>query len=66
MRRALLEQADFPAEFLAVRRFKAAQDDILEACACAWTARRVLRREAHRFPDEPRTDPRGLRMEIWA
>jgi predicted RNase H-like nuclease len=68
MRRALLEAAGYPAEFLAARRFKTAQageDDFLDACACAWTARRVLRREAHRFPDEPRVDSRGLRMEIW-
>jgi len=69
LRRRLLEQAGYPAKFLAVRRFKAlhaGEDDFLDACACAWTARRVLRGEAHRFPDEPRIDPRGLRMEIWA
>lgn len=69
LRRALLQKAGFPAEFLAARRFKAAhagEDDFLDACACAWTARRVLRGEAHRFPDQPRIDPRGLRMEIWA
>ena len=69
LRRALLERAGYPAAFLAARRFKishAGEDDFLDACACAWTARRVLRGEAHRFPDEPRIDPRGLRMEIWA
>ena len=69
LRRALLVAAGFPPEFLAVRRFKASHagdDDFLDACACAWTARRVLRGEAHRFPDVPRIDPRGLRMQIWA
>ena len=69
LRRALLGAAGFPAAFLAARRFKSAkagEDDLLDACACAWTARRVLRGEAHRFPDEPRIDPRGLRMQIWA
>ena len=69
LRRALLEAVGFPAEFLAARRFKAShagEDDVLDACACAWTARRVFRGEAHRFPDRPRIDPRGLRMEIWA
>jgi predicted RNase H-like nuclease len=69
LRRALLVAAGFPAEFLAARRFKAAQageDDLLDACACAWTARRVFRGEAQCFPDEPRRDPRGLRMQIWA
>jgi predicted RNase H-like nuclease len=69
LRRALLITAGFPPKFLAGRRFKAqhaGEDDFLDACACAWTARRVLRGEAHRFPDEPRVDPRGLRMQIWA
>lgn len=69
LRRALLERAGYPASFLAAHRFRASQageDDLLDACACAWTARRVLRGEAHRFPDEPRIDPRGLRMQIWA
>lgn len=69
LRRQLLLAAGFPAEFLGRSRFRraeAAEDDFLDACACAWTARRVLRGEAHRFPDQPRTDPRGLRMEIWA
>jgi predicted RNase H-like nuclease len=69
LRRALLERAGFPASFLAAHRFRASQageDDLLDGCACAWTARRVLRGEARRFPDEPRLDARGLRMEIWA
>jgi predicted RNase H-like nuclease len=53
LRRGLLEQAGYSAEFLAARRFKgshAGEDDFLDACACAWTARRVLRGEAHHFP----------------
>jgi len=69
LRRDLLVAGGFPAEFLSERRFKpseAGEDDFLDACACAWTALRVVRRQALRFPDEPATDPRGLRMEIWA
>ncbi|WP_088345577.1 MULTISPECIES: DUF429 domain-containing protein [Rhodomicrobium] len=69
LRRGLLQAAGYPAEFLSARRFRAAEageDDMLDACACAWTARRVLRGEARRFPDEPLLDPKGLRMEIWA
>jgi len=69
LRRGLLRQAGFPGVFLAAGRFRpaeAAEDDFLDACACAWTARRVLRGEARRFPDAPLIDPRGLRMEIWA
>ena len=69
MRRRLLLAAGFPESFLGERRFRpsqAGEDDFLDACACAWTAGRVLRGEARRFPDAPMTDPRGLRMEIWA
>lgn len=68
-RRDLLMEAGFPADFLGASLFPtcvAGEDDFLDACACAWTARRVLHGEARRFPDEPMTDPRGLRMEIWA
>jgi predicted RNase H-like nuclease len=69
LRRRLLMAAGFPESFLAERRFKlshAGEDDFFDACACTWTARRVLRGEARRFPDAPMIDPRGLRMEIWA
>jgi predicted RNase H-like nuclease len=67
LRRALLAKAGFPHEFLHKRHFRpaeAGEDDFLDACACAWSARRILRGEAHRFPDEPMVDPKGLRMEI--
>jgi predicted RNase H-like nuclease len=69
LRRKLLAAAGFPTEFLAARRFRSSQagdDDLLDACACAWTAGRVLRGEARRFPAAPMVDGRGLRMEIWA
>ncbi len=69
LRRRLLVKAGFSADFLAAspfRRSDAGEDDFLDACACAWTARRVLRGEARRFPDDPMIDPKGLRMEIWA
>lgn len=41
-------------------------DDILDAAACAWTARRLLAGVAQCFPVRPPIDARGLRMEIWA
>jgi predicted RNase H-like nuclease len=70
LRHLLLVRAGFSPPFLTAHRFRAAQageDDFLDACACAWTARRVLRQEAIRFPDtDPPTDALGLRMEIWA
>lgn len=42
-----------------------AADDLLDAAACAWTARRSHLGHARRFPDDPPEDARGLRMEIW-
>lgn len=67
-RRKLLATTGLPPPFLQTR-FRAAEagpDDLLDACACAWTARRVLSGTAHRFPDTPPRDQRGLRQEIWA
>jgi len=43
----------------------AAYDDVLDACAVAWTARRVAQKMAFRIPDPPEIDSRGLRMEMW-
>jgi len=40
-------------------------DDLLDACAAAWTALRIVVCEAVRFPSDPPRDPKGLRMEIW-
>lgn len=73
LRRGLLEKAGFAKEFLTADTFKgngsgvrAGIDDFLDACACAWTAARIHRGEARRFPGDPPLDARGLRMEIWA
>lgn len=41
-------------------------DDIVDACACALTAWRILRGVARRFPDAIHRDERGLDMVIWA
>jgi predicted RNase H-like nuclease len=66
-RRALLLKAQYSEAFLASKPPPGAgEDDFLDACACAWTAARHARGEAIRFPGEPQTDGRGLRMEIWA
>ncbi|MDX2158720.1 MAG: DUF429 domain-containing protein [Hyphomicrobiaceae bacterium] len=69
LRRALLAAAGFPESFLAETRFRpsdAGADDFLDACACAWTAGRVLAGEAMSFPATPPRDSRGLRQEIRA
>ncbi|MEX0786177.1 MAG: DUF429 domain-containing protein [Dehalococcoidia bacterium] len=42
----------------------AARDDLLDACAAAWTAARYARGEHGTLPPDPPTDRRGLRMQI--
>ena len=69
LRRDLLAGAGMPpallCEDVALPR-GAAIDDLLDAAACAWTARRAHAGTAHRLPPEPHIDERGLRMQIWA
>lgn len=69
LRRRLLIAAGYQQEFIAATHFRPSQagaDDFLDACACAWTAARILAGTARTFPDEPPLDPRGLRQEIKA
>ena len=68
-RRSLLEAAGFPRTFLESTRFRskdAGPDDVLDACACAWSAGRVLVGSDRRFPADPTRDGRGLAQEIRA
>jgi predicted RNase H-like nuclease len=44
---------------------KADVDDMLDAGAAAWTARRVARGEARTLPDPPETFSDGLSCAIW-
>jgi predicted RNase H-like nuclease len=44
----------------------AAQDDLLDALACAAIARRISRGMAEPFPNPPPRDDHNLRMAIWA
>jgi predicted RNase H-like nuclease len=46
-------------------RSEIAEDDVLDACAACWTAKRVLENAAERVPYDPPLDSKGLRMEIW-
>jgi predicted RNase H-like nuclease len=69
LRRTLLSGAGFPEAFLTGTAFRASAagpDDFLDACACAWTAGRILAGTAITFPDAPPRDARGLRQEIKA
>jgi predicted RNase H-like nuclease len=67
LRRRLLATQGFDPAFLedpGVPLRIAAPDDLLDACAAAWTAGRVAKGTAERLPETPPTDARGLRMEI--
>jgi len=69
LRRRLLIEAGFAPEFVSATHFRpsaAGPDDFLDACACAWTAARILGGAARTFPAEPPIDARGLRQEIKA
>jgi predicted RNase H-like nuclease len=68
LRAGLLEAAGFPLAAL-VRPAKSSgwgEDDLMDACACAWSARRLAMGRGLRLPDNPVLDARGLRMEICA
>jgi predicted RNase H-like nuclease len=68
-RRRLLIANGYDESFVRSATFRAAEakaDDFLDACACAWTAARIHRGEAVRFPPLPPLDAKGLRMEILA
>lgn len=69
LRRNLLVARGFSEAFLAETCFRlsaAGADDFLDACACAWTAGRILEGTADTFPPEPPLDSKGLRQEIKA
>lgn len=44
----------------------AGPDDVLDACAVAVTALRILRGQARSFPAPPERDEKGLPIAIWA
>jgi predicted RNase H-like nuclease len=68
-RETLLMMHGFSEVFLREARFprsQAGHDDVLDACACSWTAARIFRGEAISFPARAVADARGLRMAIFA
>jgi predicted RNase H-like nuclease len=60
-RRTLLRSA---AVTVPERPAGAALDDVLDACALAWSARRITHGTARRVPHRPARDAHGLRMEL--
>lgn len=69
LRRDLLRKNGFPIDNLqnpVWTKSKAAEDDMLDACACAWSAWRIANGTHIALPSQPEYDARGLRMEINA
>jgi predicted RNase H-like nuclease len=61
-----LHRGGFPPEFVEkIPNGKVGRDDFLDACAAAWTAKRIANHEEGRFPSEVERDVRGLDMAIW-
>lgn len=48
------------------RRLGAGLDGLVDACACAWTARRIVQGMALAFPDPPQADAHGVPVAIRA
>lgn len=68
-RQTLLKGAGFPIFDLSVQTYPrkfVARDDIVDACACAWTARRIQLKIQQNYPFEPEVNGRGLQMQIKA
>ena len=69
LRRGPLREHGFPDAAISPARAKelgVGEDDLIDACAAAWTAMRLGRGIAKSFPDTPEPDGCGLPMAIWA
>ncbi|UJX43308.1 DUF429 domain-containing protein [Xanthobacter sp. YC-JY1] len=69
LRIGLLARAGMPVDLLQARTaaaLGAGLDDLVDACACAVTAKRVFEGKALRFPDPPERDAFGLPVAITA
>ncbi len=66
-RQNLLIRSGFPQAFILGMgaELRVGRDDFLDACAAAWTAARISRGDACRFPPESDLDRRGLDQAIW-
>lgn len=62
---AIFGREAFESPRSGIPRSLAADDDIIDAFVCAWTAGRFARGLAVRVPSSPEVDSRGLRMEMW-
>lgn len=64
----ILAQNQYDHSFLTTRvgSKEHSRDDFADACAAAWTAERIFKKKAIRFPADPELDDRGIDMAIWA
>lgn len=68
-RRCLLVRHGYSSEFVGKRIGSSKEhswDDLIDACAAAWTAERIFKKEAARFPKTSDFDDCNLDMAIWA
>jgi predicted RNase H-like nuclease len=68
-RQSLLQRHGFPNFDLSVPlypRKRVARDDIIDACACAWSARRIQLGQERNYPAKDVLNSRGLYMRIKA
>ncbi|MNX96613.1 hypothetical protein D3C86_1289360 [compost metagenome] len=54
-----------PVVFYDLRLAGAGRDDIHDALAALWTARRYAQGDSVRIPEHEQRDAKGLRMEMW-
>lgn len=67
LRQELLASHGIPVDALSAQHalaLKAGLDDLMDACACAWSAKRIGSGNALRFPDPPGRDACGLPVAI--
>jgi predicted RNase H-like nuclease len=64
---ARLVESGIPEAFLekVLGELRSGRDDFIDACAAAWTARRVFDGAAERLPNNAVRDSRGLDMAMW-
>jgi predicted RNase H-like nuclease len=65
---SVLAQNKYERSFVTMRvgsRAEHGPDDLIDACAAAWSAERILKK-AIRFPEDIESDGTGLDMAIWA
>jgi predicted RNase H-like nuclease len=67
LRRGLLTKQGFSLSFLDQSLLRGVgRDDFYDACACAWSAKRILHGSARVFPCHPPIDAEGLEQAIRA